>query len=50
VYRLAWSRLTGTPLDQIRAAFCYLADGTVVRPEALATEAELEAIVGAALT
>ncbi|MGY3567586.1 ATP-dependent helicase [Sinomonas sp. RB5] len=49
VYRLAWSRLTDTPVEEIRAAFCYLADGTVVRPEALATEAELEAIVASAL-
>jgi DNA helicase-2/ATP-dependent DNA helicase PcrA len=49
VYRLAWSRLTDTPVEEIRAAFCYLADGEVVRPEALATEAELEAIVAAAL-
>lgn len=50
VYRLAWSRLTDTPLEKIRAAFCYLADGVVVRPEALSTEAELEAIVAAAIT
>jgi DNA helicase-2/ATP-dependent DNA helicase PcrA len=49
VYRLAWSRLTDTPVEEIRAAFCYLADGEVVRPEGLATEAELEAIVAAAL-
>jgi DNA helicase-2/ATP-dependent DNA helicase PcrA len=36
-------------VEEIRAAFCYLADGEVVRPEGLATEAELEAIVAAAL-
>ncbi|GAB3283010.1 ATP-dependent DNA helicase [Sinomonas notoginsengisoli] len=49
VYRLAWSRLTGTPLEAIRAAFCYLADGTVIRPGRLAGEAELESLVAAAL-
>ncbi|GAA2198237.1 ATP-dependent DNA helicase [Sinomonas flava] len=50
VYRLAWSRLTGAPVERIRAAFCYLADGTVVRPDRLAGEAELEAIVAAAVS
>jgi DNA helicase-2/ATP-dependent DNA helicase PcrA len=49
VYRLAWSRLTGAPLESVRGAFCYLAEGTVVRPERLAGEAELEALVAAAL-
>lgn len=49
VYRLAWSRLTGAPLESIRAAFCYLADGTVVRPEGLAGERELEELVADAL-
>lgn len=49
VYRLAWSRLTGAPLEMIRAAFCYLADGTAVRPTGLAGEAELEALVAKAL-
>ncbi|WP_077490030.1 ATP-dependent helicase [Sinomonas mesophila] len=49
VYRIAWSRLHNVPVEKIRAAFCYLADGTVVRPDALAREAELEAIVAAAI-
>ena len=49
VYRIAWSRLHGVPVERIRAAFCYLADGTVVRPDALASEAELEAIVAGAI-
>ncbi|GAB4099866.1 ATP-dependent DNA helicase [Sinomonas halotolerans] len=48
VYRLAWSRLQGTPLSKIRAAFCYLGDGTVVRPDGLAGEAELEAVIASA--
>jgi DNA helicase-2/ATP-dependent DNA helicase PcrA len=49
VYRLAWSRLKGVPVERIRAAFFYLADGETVRPDRLAGEAELEAIVAAAL-
>nr|WP_148220858.1 ATP-dependent DNA helicase [Xylanimonas cellulosilytica] len=45
VYRLAWSRWTGLPLDKVSAAFCYVATGETVRPERLATEAELEALI-----
>ncbi|QAY70212.1 ATP-dependent DNA helicase [Xylanimonas protaetiae] len=45
VYRLAWSRWAGLPLDQVSAAFCYVATGETVRPERLATEEELEALV-----
>ena len=41
VYRLAWSRWTGTPLDQVRAAFCYVGAGTTVYPERLLDEAEI---------
>ncbi len=45
VYRLAWSRLTGTPIEKIKTAFYYVGHGTTVWPEEeqLATEAELEA-------
>jgi DNA helicase-2/ATP-dependent DNA helicase PcrA len=50
VYRLAWSRLHGVPLDQVKAAFFYLGDGRVVRPERLAGEAELEGIIARALS
>ena len=49
VYRIAWSRLHEVPVERIRAAFCYLGDGTVVRPDALASEAELEAIIAGAI-
>ena len=49
VYRLAWSRLHGVPLDQVTAAFLYLGDGRVVRPDRLAGEAELEGIISRAL-
>jgi len=45
VYRLAWSRYTGLPLDKVSAAFVYVASGTTVRPRRLLDEAELEALV-----
>ena len=35
VYRLAWARLKGVPLDDVRAAFYYVADDRVVRPHDL---------------
>ncbi|WP_153011595.1 ATP-dependent helicase [Serinicoccus chungangensis] len=40
VYRLAYARLRGLPVDQVRAAFFYAATGTTVRPR-LPTEADL---------
>ncbi|HWV78182.1 MAG TPA: ATP-dependent DNA helicase [Isoptericola sp.] len=45
VYRLAWSRYTGLPLEKVSAAFVYVASGTTVRPRRLLDEAELEALV-----
>ena len=50
VYRLAWARLKGTPLENVRAAFFYVADNEVVRPHDLGTAAALENIVSAALS
>ncbi|KHL01667.1 ATP-dependent DNA helicase [Sinomonas humi] len=50
VYRLAWSRLQGVPLERVTAAFFYLADGRVVRPEKLASQKELEQLIESALT
>ncbi|GAA3804200.1 ATP-dependent DNA helicase [Cellulomonas soli] len=41
VYRLAWSRWTGTPLDRVGAAFCYVGAGVTVRPERLLDEDEI---------
>jgi DNA helicase-2/ATP-dependent DNA helicase PcrA len=49
VYRLAWARLKGVPLEEVRAAFFYVADNHVVRPHDLASGTELEGIVAAAL-
>ncbi|MDR7082388.1 DNA helicase-2/ATP-dependent DNA helicase PcrA [Arthrobacter ginsengisoli] len=49
VYRLAWARLKGIPVDQVRAAFYYVADNAVVRPHDLGSAERLEQIVAAAL-
>lgn len=44
-YRLAWARLKGIAVDEVRAAFFYVADNQVVRPHDLASAAELEEMV-----
>ncbi|GMA22507.1 ATP-dependent DNA helicase [Luteimicrobium album] len=44
-YRLAWSRWSGLPLEDVSAAFYYVADDTVVRPVDLLDESALEALV-----
>lgn len=49
VYRLAWARLKGVALDDVRAAFFYVADNQVVRPHDLGSARELEQIVATAL-
>jgi DNA helicase-2/ATP-dependent DNA helicase PcrA len=49
VYRLAWARLKGVPLEDVRAAFYYVTDNQVVRPHDLGSAEQLEAIVAAAL-
>ncbi len=48
VYRLAWSRWTGIPLENVRAAFCYVGSGTTVYPERLLDESEITALLRAA--
>ena len=45
VYRLAWSRWSGTPLEQVRAAFFYVAAGETVYPQRLLDEQEIEAFL-----
>ncbi|MFI7584260.1 ATP-dependent helicase [Kocuria sp. M1N1S27] len=45
VYRLAWSRLRGVPLEEVTAAFYYVAEDRVVRPHDLSGADELEAVV-----
>ncbi|UVJ38379.1 ATP-dependent DNA helicase [Arthrobacter sp. CJ23] len=49
VYRLAWARLKGVPLEDVSAAFYYVADDAVVRPHDLGTAEELENIISRAL-
>lgn len=45
VYRLAWSRLKGVPLDSVRAAFYYVGQDLLVRPHDLADAGALEDVV-----
>ncbi|MDM7854191.1 ATP-dependent DNA helicase [Cellulomonas alba] len=45
VYRLAWSRWSGVPVDRVRAAFCYVATGTTVYPDRLMGEDEIVALL-----
>lgn len=45
VYRLAWSRWTGTPLDRVDAAFCYVGARRTVRPERLLGADEIEGLL-----
>ena len=49
VYRLAWSRLHGIPLENITGRFVYIAHGVERTPHHLADEAELERILAEAL-
>jgi DNA helicase II / ATP-dependent DNA helicase PcrA len=49
VYRLAWSRLHGIPLENISASFVYVAYGTERALHDLAGERELEEILAAAI-
>jgi len=45
VYRLAWSEMTGVPLDRIDAAFVFVRTGEVVRPERLPDRVDLERLL-----
>ncbi len=49
LYRLAWSRLHGLPLDRVRAAFYYVAHDVVVEATAM-NEEEIEAAVAARIS
>jgi DNA helicase II / ATP-dependent DNA helicase PcrA len=44
-YRLAWAALAGVPVEQVRAAFYYVADNETVRPADLLDQAGLTALV-----
>ncbi len=45
IYRVAYAELAGVPLDHVDAAFLYVRDGAVVRPEGLLDRAALEALL-----
>jgi DNA helicase-2/ATP-dependent DNA helicase PcrA len=45
VYRVAYAELLGVPLEQVDAAFVYVRDGSVVRPEGLPDRAGLEVLL-----
>lgn len=45
VYRLAWAEATGTPLEQVTAAFLHVRSGRVIRPRNLPGRARLERIL-----
>jgi DNA helicase II / ATP-dependent DNA helicase PcrA len=49
-YRLAWSELTGTPLELVRAAFHYVHAGRTVQPADLLDEAALGALLAGPAT
>ena len=44
-YRLAWADLAGVPLEQVGAAFHYVADNETVRPVDLLDAAGLAALI-----
>ncbi len=46
-YRLAWSRWTGVPLDDVDAVFFYASTGETVSPARLLDEDEIVALLGA---
>jgi len=48
VYRLAWSRWSGLPLESVGAAFHYVGANRTVHPERLLGEAEIVALLTAA--
>lgn len=45
LYRLAWSRWRGTPLDQVSAAFYYVGSGETLRPARLPDADELDRVI-----
>jgi DNA helicase-2/ATP-dependent DNA helicase PcrA len=47
LYRLAWSRLQGVPVEHVGAAFFHAATGQTVRPVELLDEIALSALIAA---
>jgi DNA helicase-2/ATP-dependent DNA helicase PcrA len=50
IYRLAWSRLTGTDLNRVGAAFFHACTGTTVRPVDLLDADGLTALINSAVS
>ena len=46
VYRLAWADWKGLDVQDVDAAFYYVATDQTVRPQKLLTRAELEGLIG----
>jgi DNA helicase-2/ATP-dependent DNA helicase PcrA len=44
-YRLAWAQLAGVPVERVRAAFHYVAEGVTVRPADLLDADQVTALV-----
>lgn len=49
-YRLAWSRLSGLPLERVRAVFYYVAHDRLISPADLVDPAGLEQLIAASTT
>ena len=45
IYRVAYAELVGVPVEQVDAAFLFVRDGAVVRPDDLPDRAGLEALL-----
>jgi DNA helicase-2/ATP-dependent DNA helicase PcrA len=45
IYRVAWSELTGTPLERVRAAFYYVRTQALVEPDGLDDRTALERLL-----
>ena len=45
IYRVAYAELAGVPVSRVDAAFLYVRDGAVVRPDTLPDRAALEALL-----
>jgi DNA helicase-2/ATP-dependent DNA helicase PcrA len=46
VYRVAWAELAAVPVERVGAAFVYVRDGSVVRPDGLPDRQGLAALLG----
>jgi len=47
IYRIAWARIAGVPVERVSAGFHYVAPGITHRPRSLPDEAELAGLLAA---